>query len=153
MGGVDWIFSDHLRNQMYHLWSTHEHWRPVIDPSGARWLWAMGGLSVIVFEMAVVVLILFRRTRVMACASGLTFHVANALTLNILFAGLMWCYVALIDWDRLTSRLLPPRTPVRVRQTRRSSVIIVTLVGLGLIIPNVAMGVLGNNNGWPLPAR
>lgn len=149
MGGVDWIFSDHLRNQMYHLWSTHETWRPVIDPSGSRAMTAAGGIATIVFEMGMILLIFTRRTRLVAMVVGLSFHVATALTLNILFAGLLWSYVAWIDWDLVAARLRRRPMPEPEKGGERSSLVAVSLVGSLMVGANALMGVTGNVNGWP----
>jgi hypothetical protein len=151
MGGIDWIVSDHLRFQMYHLWSTHDTWRPVIDPSGSPWLCHAGAASVIAFEMSYPLLILSRRTRLVVLVLGLSFHTLSALTLNIMFGGLILCYVVLVDWSALAQRIRPARgapadagsgdRPARLR--------VIAAVGVLMIVPNVVMGVAGNNNGWP----
>ena len=152
-GGLDWIFSDHLRNQIWHQWTTHATWKPVLDPTGHPWLLRLGGLGVVVFEMSFVLLMFSRPTRIAALVLGLLFHLANLLTLNIGFISLMAIYPCLLDWPRLLSRFgLHSKSigiPRGIGSPPRSSLIPVGVAGAALLIGNGWYGIRGDNYGWP----
>lgn len=152
-GGLDWMFSDHLKHQIWHQWTTHETWRPVIDPTGSDWLLDLGGLGVVVFEMSFILLVFHRRTRLVAFALGLGFHLANQLTLNIGFISLQLIYVCLIDWQRVLGRLGVRSRRLGVGRTDgphpQGSVVPTAVVGAILIAGNTWYGVRGDNYGWP----
>ncbi|MAB73125.1 MAG: hypothetical protein CMJ51_02095 [Planctomycetaceae bacterium] len=152
-GGVDWIFSDHLRHQIWHQWTTHANWTPVLDPTGHPWLLRLGGLGVVTFELTFILLMLSRPTRLLALILGLLFHLANLLTLNIGFFSLLAIYPCLVDWPRLLSRLglRSPNLgiPRGAGPSPRGAVLPVTVVGAILLIGNGWYGIRGDNYGWP----
>lgn len=152
-GGLDWIFSDHLRNQIWHQWTTHANWTPVLDPTGHPWLLRLGGLGVITFELSFILLMLSRPTRFLALILGLLFHLANLLTLNIGFISLMAIYPCLVDWPRLLSRLgvrsMRVGIPRGVGPPTRGSLVPVTIAGAVLLVGNGWYGIRGDNYGWP----
>lgn len=152
-GGLDWIFSEHLRNQIWHQWTTHANWEPVLDPTGHPWLLRMGGLGVVVFEMSFVLLMFRRSTRIVALVIGLLFHLANLLTLNIGFISLMAIYPCLIDSPRLLSRLGLRSTTVGIPRGTgpppRTSLIPIVVTGAVLLVGNGWYGIRGDNYGWP----
>ncbi|MCP4495621.1 MAG: HTTM domain-containing protein [Phycisphaeraceae bacterium] len=152
-GGLDWIFSEHLRNQIWHQWTTHANWEPVLDPTGHPWLLRMGGLGVVVFEMSFVLLMFRRSTRIVALVIGLLFHLANLLTLNIGFVSLMAIYPCLIDSPRLLSRLGLRSTTVGIPRGTgpppRTSLIPIVVAGAVLLVGNGWYGIRGDNYGWP----
>ena len=152
-GGLDWIFSEHLRNQIWHQWTTHANWEPVLDPTGHPWLLRMGGLGVVVFEMSFVLLMFRRSTRIVALVIGLLFHLANLLTLNIGFVSLMAIYPCLIDSPRLLSRLGLRSTTVGIPRGTgpppRTSLIPIVVTGAVLLVGNGWYGIRGDNYGWP----
>lgn len=152
-GGVDWIFSDHLQHQIWHQWTTHATWEPLIDPTGHPWLLRLGGLGVVTFELTFFLLMFHRRTRIVALFLGLGFHLANQLTLNIGFISLQLVYVSLIDWPRVLaaigvrSRSLGIGRADGPRPT--GSLAPTLLAGVVLLTGNVWYGVAGENYGWP----
>ena len=152
-GGVDWIFGDHLRYQMYHLWSTHENYRSMTWLSDSKVLVTLGGIGTVVFELSFIALVLFRRTRPLAALAGLGFHASMALILRIGFFTLQLSYVSLIDWRRLLERLglLNARTfdPTSRGPARGPSPLPVAIVGVVIIAPVLLLGFRGENNGWP----
>ena len=104
--GLAWAAADNLRFQMYWKWAEHgalPRFRLDLYP---RLLHA-GGLFVLAFELSFGVLVLFRRTRVVAAVAGLIFHLLAQVALGLLFASLWLCYVALVDWRPWLGR--PPR--------------------------------------------
>jgi hypothetical protein len=111
--GLAWAQAENLRFQLYWKWAEHGTlpWFRLDEHPG---LLHAGGLLVLAFELSFAVLVLFRRTRVLAAVAGLAFHLASWLALDLLFASLWLCYVALIDWRPLFRRLLGdegPETP------------------------------------------
>ena len=152
-GGLDWIFSDHLRNQIWHQWTTHASWTPMLDPTGHPWLLRLGGLGVVTFELSFVLLMFSRPTRFLALILGLLFHLANLLTLNIGFISLMAVYPCLVDWPRLLAGLgvRSPRggIPRGVGPPTRGSILPVTIAGAVLLVGNGWYGIRGDNYGWP----
>ena len=152
-GGLDWIFSDHLRNQIWHQWTTHASWRPALDPTGHPWLLRLGGLGVITFELSFILLMLRRPTRIVALVLGTFFHLANLLTLNIGFYSLLAIYPCLVDWPRLLAGLGVRSTiagiPRGVGPAPRGSLLPVTITGAVLLVGNGWYGIRGDNYGWP----
>ena len=152
-GGVDWIFSDHLRNQIWHQWSTFSNWTPIIDPTGSSLLTKMGGLSVIVFEMGFVFMMFSPRTRLIAVLAGLVFHLMNLLTLNIGFFSLMAVYVVLFDWSGILARLGVRSNALGIGVTGGrpggGTILPPAIMGVILIVPTTWFGITGNNYGWP----
>ena len=155
-GGIDWIWSDHLRNQIWHQWSTFEEWRPLIDPTGWAMLPRLGGLSVIGFELTFILMMFSSRTRMIAAFAGLAFHISNLLVLNIGFFSLMISYIILFNWPAIlrsvgirSIRLGIPARPEEDSRPPRASLLAVAIVGTAVMIPNIHQGIIGNNYGWP----
>ena len=65
-GGVDWILSDHLQNQMYHLWSTHQDRYEIRFLAESKFLTVLGGVGTIAFELSFIFLMFHRSTRALA---------------------------------------------------------------------------------------
>jgi len=94
--GLAWALSDNLRNQLYWKWAEHGS-VPSLRIDHAPWLLRAGGLGVLAFELSFVVLVSFRRTRAVAAAAGVAFHLLSQFVFRIPFASLWLCYVALFD--------------------------------------------------------
>lgn len=80
--------------------------------SATRWMLAhpstltLGAVATVVFELGFLYAILSRKTRPFAAISGLLFHLANGILLNILFGSLLPLYVIFFDWAYLLRPLL-----------------------------------------------
>jgi hypothetical protein len=151
-GGVDWIFGDHLRYQMYHLWSTHQNPTSIPFLSESKVLVTLGGIATIVFELLFICLIFTRRTRGLAVVAGLLFHTSVGITLRIAFHTLQLSFISLIDWRWLLARIgILASTPDVGRSDGRRdpSPIPVAIVGVAIIVPVIFLGFKGENNGWP----
>jgi len=146
MGGIDWIFSDNLRFQMYHLWSTHADWQPLIRPDRFPALLAAGVAGVVLFEIFFILFIFTPRMRLVAGAAGLAFHNLSALALRIRFVSLQWCYVCLVDWKQLRKARGAPGPAEHIPRGRLAPVVV---MGIVLLVPNIVLGFAGENNGWP----
>ena len=152
-GGADWIFSDHLRHQIWHQWTTHATWKPMINPTDHPWLLRAGGLGVVAFELSFIFMMFDRRTRILAFVLGLGFHLANMATLNIAFISLMGVYVVLIDWQRLLAATGIRSIRLGIGRTDgphpRGSLIPNIVAGTVLLAGNAWYGFRGDNYGWP----
>lgn len=101
VGGPEWIFSDNLRFVLYRNWLSHA------DPSAfprvdrVPGLLEAGAAATLLFEMGVVVAVLFRRTRSLVGLAGLVFHHTTTLTMGIRFVVLRRLYVVFFDWGRI----------------------------------------------------
>ncbi len=147
-GGIDWITSDHLRNQIWLQWTTHGDWRPAVDPTGWPWLLRVGALGTILFELSFVFLVFDRRTRPLALAMGLLFHNATWFTIHIGFVSLQICYLCLVDWAAIVDhlRLRPaPRTSPPGRRSPTAAIV----TGLTLVLLNGIYGLRGQHLAWP----
>ena len=152
-GGMDWIFGDHLRYQMYHLWSTHEDYRTMTWLSESKLLVTLGGIGTIAFELLFIVLVLGRRTRLIAALAGICFHASMAIVLRIGFFTLQISYISLIDWRRLFERIglltSRPFEPGGATRAGAPSPIPVAIMGVIIVVPVLLFGFRGENNGWP----
>jgi len=61
----------------------------------------LGGLGVILFETAFILLVLLRPARPLLALAGVGFHMGNQLFLHISFTSLMVAYVSLGDWTAM----------------------------------------------------
>ena len=64
-------------------------------------LLTLGGLGVIFFETAFILLVLLRPARLPLALAGVGFHLGNELMLHISFRSLMLAYVSLVDWTSM----------------------------------------------------
>jgi hypothetical protein len=128
--GLAWALSDNLRNQMWWKWCQND-WLPAVRVDHFPTLLHVGGLFVIGFELSFWALALFRKSRLVALAGGIAFHVASEALLRIPFASLWACYVVLVDWERLLKLRWPAAAPDAPKELRRPWPAIV--VGAGLL--------------------
>lgn len=107
-GGLAWITSDNLRNQMYFKWYEAGGVAPWPRIDHVPHLVNVIAAAVVVFELSMPLLVSFRRTRLVAIVLGLLFHLGAGHFLDVLFPSLMACYVV----------LLPERTSTTARRGR-----------------------------------
>ncbi len=98
-------------------------------------------MGTIAFEMTFWLLVLFRRTRLIAAVTGIIFHNMTGLFMGITFWNLQIMYVAFIPWERIASGTQPPSRPVRYW--------LVLTVGTALLITNLSLGALCIEAAWP----
>jgi hypothetical protein len=106
-GGIGWITGDGLVNQMHFKWfeAGDVPW-PRIDQ--APLLLSIAAGLVVAFELAMPSLVLWRKTRLVALAGGVVFHLSAGHFLDVLFPGLLACYVVLLPGERLRTRNAAP---------------------------------------------
>ncbi|MDG2032170.1 MAG: HTTM domain-containing protein [Phycisphaerales bacterium] len=152
-GGIDWIFGDHLRYQMYHLWSTHENPTSIPWISESKFMVTLGGIATIVFEILFIFLIFTRTTRVLAAIGGLCFHTAVGFGLRIAFHSLQLSYISLFDWRHILTRIgilkQASSDADQWKTLRRPTPLPTVIVGVIIIVPVLFLGFKGENNGWP----
>lgn len=125
--GWAWILSDNLRNQMYWKWFQHDALALRVDRYPAI-LRGMAGAAV-AFELTVIPLLLWRRSRALVAAWAFLFHMATELLMFIRFTSLWPSYVVILDAHRTVRGLAaevfprklvvsaPPRTVAVLRAT------------------------------------
>jgi hypothetical protein len=151
--GLGWALSDNLRNQMYWKWAQHGA-LPTLRLERPAWLLPLIGMLVLGFELGFPVLALRRRTRPLAAAAGLAFHVTTELLLLIPFASLWACYVVLVDLRPLARHVRPSlalaTTPAPVSRSGgpRSS-FASAIVQVVLVAGAVIQGARGQMRSYP----
>ena len=94
--GFAWVTSDNLRNQMYFKWYEAGGVAPWPRIDQVPHLMGLLAGGVIAFEIAMPLLVSFRRTRIVALVLGLLFHLGAGHFLDVLFPSLIACYVVLL---------------------------------------------------------
>lgn len=131
--GVAWVTSDNLQNQMYFKWYEAGGVAPWPRIDRVPHLMGLIAAGVIVFELAMPLLVSFRRTRIVALVLGLLFHLGAGHFLDVLFPSLMACYVV----------LFPERTSSTPRNRLRS------ILGAAFTVAIVVQGARGQTQAFP----
>lgn len=146
LAGLEWVFSDNLRNIMYRTW-----WEKGMDPiplvDGALVSRLGAGLTVL-FELTFLPLVAFVRTRRYVRYVGLMFHLGTWLVLGISFLSLMIMYVVFFDWPEQVQRV--PHISARPRSELHSRFGWAVVVALLFAI--AAFGAIGVERSWPIAA-
>jgi hypothetical protein len=144
--GVDWFWSDNLRNQMYWKWFQNG-WLPLVRIDRWPTLCRLAALGVVLFELGFVLLVLRRRLRPLAALFGVAFHLLSELFLRIPFFGLWGLYLVFFDARRvahwagwtLPSAGVDGRPPTRFARA----------LGVGLLAVVTVQGARGAVQAWP----
>jgi hypothetical protein len=148
--GLGWALSDNVRNQMYWKWAEHGV-VPTLRLDEPDWVLKLGGLLVLAFELGFPLLLLVRRTRLVAAVVGVVFHVLTELIFFIPFASLWACYVALVDFRPIVRRMRRavggPDPPVR-ESSSPSNFAATAVFGL-LVVGAVFQGIRGQVRSYP----
>ncbi|MEO0530739.1 MAG: DCC1-like thiol-disulfide oxidoreductase family protein [Planctomycetota bacterium] len=99
--GPQWVFSDNLQNHMLQKWFELEHYTPPLPLHEMPFSGPGGALFAVVFELGIPLALLWKPTRMLWAAMGLTFHNLTFLLMKISFMTLQWMYVMFVDWQRL----------------------------------------------------
>lgn len=145
--GLAWATSDNLRNQMYTKWFQYGGWLPAFRIDEHPLFLKMSAFSVLGFELGFPLLMLSRRTRLLAAVGGLAFHLSGDAFLRIRFPSLWVCYVALIDWGPLADRVRRAAADV-VIETRVASRWPIR-IGALLVLGAALQGLRGETFAWP----
>ena len=103
--GLDWALTDNLKYHLYFKWAELGGWQPSIRIDRYPLLYRAAGLMTIVFEIGFIFCILTARGRAIALVAGIMFHRGVSMFMRIAFWPLEWCYVSLVDWQRLLQKL------------------------------------------------
>ncbi len=103
--GLDWALSDNLKFHLYSKWSEFGGWTPFFSLDQYPFMYKLGGMATMIFELSFLFLILFPGLRMLAVLGGLAFHNLSWAFMGIRFLGLQLCYVAFINWNALFRRL------------------------------------------------
>jgi hypothetical protein len=151
--GLAWAAADNLRFQLYWKWAEHGA-VPWFRMDEHPLLLHGAGLFVLAFELSFGVLVLFRRTRAAAALAGLAFHLLSYVALDLLFASLWLCYVALFDWRPLLRRMrwladAGPPADGREGAIPRGRVVAPAVIGALLLSGAVVQGARGQMRAYP----
>jgi hypothetical protein len=151
--GLDWIWSDNLRNQMYWKW-YQMGFLPALRVDHFPSLCRLGALWVVAFELSFLPLLLWRRGRWMALLGGLLFHLLSEVFLRIRFVSLWACYVVLIDWGTVQAALKrshpgEPATGTATPLRRARDAALCAVLGFALLTGAVVQGARGAMQAWP----
>jgi hypothetical protein len=160
--GPEWVSAETGRYWMHLLWWQSGHDPPLFEPDRFAPLISLGTAFTLVFECTFILLVLFKRTRLLAVLAGLAFHNMTWFTLGISFVMLQALYVSLIDWEALLSRVAKRRAALHTNRgspgTGHHGVRTVAAVGCSVVVILVAIGIYGLRdtetsrtavNGWP----
>ncbi len=144
IGGAAWT-DETMRTILHAQWMRIDWLPPLRVDTWGIWT-AIGGTSVIAFEVFFILAILHPRTRRWAAVAGVVFHLAVLLTTGINFWTLLVCYAVFLDTIPLRSgtsadrRIHEEKNPP-TRGTRR--------LGMALVVTAVMSGFLLIDS-WPV---
>ncbi|MFT4600860.1 MAG: hypothetical protein ACI857_001037 [Arenicella sp.] len=147
--GLDWAFTDNVRNQMYWKWYELGDWVPFFRIDLYPILYKFSGFYTIAFELMFIWLIFNRRTRLLGAALGIIFHLGTWSFMNIFFVVLVISYVSFINWENLFPFLKNKLESTSIDDLVPKRNLGLKLVAGFLIIGNLCFGVLKLNS-WPL---
>ncbi|MEE3220435.1 MAG: type II secretion system F family protein, partial [Planctomycetota bacterium] len=129
--GLDWALTDNLKYHLYFKWAELGGWQPSIRIDRYPLLYRAAGLMTIVFEIGFIFCILTTRGRAIALVAGIMFHRGVSMFMRIAFWPLEWCYVSLVDWQRLLQKLGKQIFPEKFQLPEGSPVLESALVDQG----------------------
>src|SRR6478736_615217 len=145
--GWEWAAAPHLVAQMHVKWFEYAElpsWRVDHHP----WLCALGGHTVLLFELGFFPLASWRKTRALALCVGLGFHWATQAFLFIPFVSLWACYVVLAPWQVLRRNVAAPS--VRMPRTTRATGLPAALFGSAVLGLAIVQGIRAQTQAWPI---
>ncbi len=145
--GLDWALSDNLQNQLYWKWAEHGY-VPSFRLDRHPFLLHLGGVFTLVFELSFPLLVAFRRSRPIAAAAGICFHILSQLIFRIAFASLWLCYVGFLDLRPLVKKFFR-RVPVDRGGSPVPSPWPLRIVGGLLVSAVVVQGIRGQMSSYP----
>lgn len=137
IGGVEWGTGETMRTILHAQWMRIDH-VPTLRVDELGILTSIGGLGVMLFEVAFITMVVIKRTRLVAAVAGVVFHLSVLFFTGINFWTLLVCYTVFVDttWLRRSASLAEvPGTAEDVpRRSERTFVFVRnTLVGAALV--------------------
>ncbi len=135
--GLSWDPVPHFQYKQILSWG----FEPLFDLAAWPGLAAAGGAAVVLFELLFILAVCFERTRPIAAAVALLFHLATAALFDIQFSSLSWCLLLLLPWTRWFGVHTEPS------QARPRSIEL--MLGAVLLVAISVPGLRGQTQGWP----
>jgi hypothetical protein len=137
--GPQFISAEHQIHEMHAKWFQFAR-LPLLRIDHYPLLCSLGAVLVLCFELSFLLLVQLRRTRLIAAAFGLLFHLGTSVFFFIHFPSLWACY----------AMLLPFRGgAVHERASHEAWPLAASVVGCALLIPVVIQGIRGKTQAWP----
>ena len=103
-GGLDWVFSENIKLQMYDKWLELGEWMPLFRLDHYPLVYEFSALATIVFELSFIFLLFLPRLYVLAPLGGFIFHHMTGMFMNIQF-DLYYYYTIFFDLHAIFIRL------------------------------------------------
>jgi len=151
--GLDWIFSNNLERILWNRWIELGIWQPPIrldqHPAAMR----LAAAATLLFELGFPFLLLSPRGRTLAFVVGISFHSTISFLMEIHFTPLRACYVMLLDWPAIFSRMgrgfrTFAASAAEINRRPPELLLPLVLVGAILFFCEVIVGA-HNRDGWP----
>lgn len=139
--GLEWCWSDNLRNQLYAKWFQLND-VPALRLDHFPLLCRLAATGVVLFELTFVFAVFVDRLRPWAVAGALLFHAGSAYWMGIHFSALWFSYVVFFDW----SRFFAARA---VSDSSRPPAVPTLIASAGLLIGATWTGFRGEMSSWP----
>ena len=146
-GGLAWITSSNLQNQMHFKWYEAGGVTPWPRIDRVPYLVNAAAAGVVLFELAMPFLVLSRRTRPWAIALGLLFHLSAGHFMDVLFPSLMVCYVVLLPGDRIVNAMRSPTASATPSSPASRAALACVAASFGLVI--VVQGARARTQSYP----
>jgi hypothetical protein len=145
--GMEWIWSDNLRNQLYWKWLQQGGVLPWPRIDRIAGLCRLLAALVVGLELSFPWLVFFRKARSWAVAAALLFHLGTYHFMGIEFSSLWPCYVVFVDWAALLGGLSFRRSDPGVLPPGRLWPTMA--VGALLVVAASSYGAMGKMTAWP----
>jgi hypothetical protein len=144
--GLDWIFSDNLRNQLWWKWAMNPSLEPSLRIDRHPILLRALAAATIAFELSFLPLVFWRRTRALAVLGALVFHQATDYFMGIHFAVLFVCYTVFVPWEAVVQKL---GWKIAFRSEPERSTAPVSITSAALVLAVGIAGALGATQAYP----
>lgn len=149
--GWDWARAENFIGIMHGKWFETYEGEPTFRIDRYPGLCGVAATATIIFELAFLPLVLWKRTRLLMIAAGITFHLGVYLVMDIAIGHLAVGYAAMIPWHRWIASSPISSSGAMPSDTRRDvrRALPVAVAGLVLIAGNIYDGVHRRED-WPL---
>jgi predicted DCC family thiol-disulfide oxidoreductase YuxK len=103
-GGLDWVFSENLKFQMYDKWLESGKWMPFFRLDHHPLMYKFSALVTVIIELSFIFLIFLPRLYVLAPLGGFIFHHMAGMFMNLRF-DLYYYYTIFFDLHAIFIRL------------------------------------------------